>query len=67
MAQCTRTVATFLPVANFENQLHAHRIPEAETDGISEPPLRVATPISRLDSDSVILGAPKARLTAHSP
>ena len=39
MAQGTRAVATFLPVAYFEDKLHAHRLPEAGRHGISEPPL----------------------------
>ena len=29
MAKSPRTIATFLSVANLEDQLHAHRIPEA--------------------------------------
>jgi hypothetical protein len=35
MAESVRTVATFPGVANFENQLHAHRIPEAAMDGMA--------------------------------
>src|SRR5258708_19408080 len=30
MTECTRVVATFLRVANFEDQLHPHRIPDTE-------------------------------------
>jgi hypothetical protein len=39
MAQCARAVAAILPVAHFEDQIHAHRISEAGRDGISEAPL----------------------------
>jgi len=32
MAERSRAVATLLSVANFEDQLHAHRIPEVKMD-----------------------------------
>jgi hypothetical protein len=32
MAESTRAIATFLSVANFEDELHAYRIPEEEVD-----------------------------------
>src|SRR5690242_9923123 len=37
MAQRTRAVATFLRVAHFEDQLHAHRIPNLKFQGSGSP------------------------------
>src|SRR5258708_38202978 len=36
MAECARAIATFLSAADFEDQLHTHRIPAGEGDDIPD-------------------------------
>jgi hypothetical protein len=40
VAECTSAIAAFLRVANFEDQLHAHRIAGTGKNGISADPPR---------------------------